>query len=92
MFPFFSYVCTWLTVIVIPTDEQLKPSSAIQQQAQPQALQLGVSANTGVTPSSGTLSRFRFRWSYALIAVGFLAASGAGTVMLIKVFSTDDAI
>ncbi|XP_028778311.1 peroxisomal membrane protein PEX14-like [Neltuma alba] len=35
-------------------------------------------------PSSGTLSRYRFHWSHALIAVGLLAASGAGTAVLIK--------
>ncbi|OIV89297.1 hypothetical protein TanjilG_23731 [Lupinus angustifolius] len=64
-------------------DGQLAPSSNIQQQTQPQALQPGVSANTGVT-TLGTLSRFSFRWSHALIAVGLLVASGAGTVMLIK--------
>ncbi|CAL0305087.1 unnamed protein product [Lupinus luteus] len=64
-------------------DGQLALSSNIQQQAQAKALQPGVSANTGVT-TLGTLLRFRFRWSHALIAVGLLVASGAGTVLLIK--------
>ncbi|KAE9604389.1 putative peroxisomal membrane protein [Lupinus albus] len=64
-------------------DGQLAPSLNIQQQSQPQALQPGVSANTGVT-TLGTLSRFSFHWSHALIAVGLLVASGAGTAMLIK--------
>ncbi|KAK7281889.1 hypothetical protein RIF29_10244 [Crotalaria pallida] len=65
-------------------DGQLKQSSDIQRQDQPQALPPGVAANTGVTTSSGTLSRYTFRWSHALIAVGVLVASGAGTAMLIK--------
>uniref|UniRef100_I1KCG3 Peroxisomal membrane protein PEX14 n=1 Tax=Glycine max TaxID=3847 RepID=I1KCG3_SOYBN len=68
----------------INQDGQLKPSSNIQQQGQPQALQLTVPASTGVTTTLGTLSRRSFHWSHALIAVGLLAASGAGTVIVIK--------
>ncbi|KAI9087582.1 hypothetical protein K1719_030452 [Acacia pycnantha] len=60
-------------------DGQVRPSPNVQQQAQPQALQ-----PAGAPPSSGTLSRYRFHWSHALIAVGFLTASGAGTAVLIK--------
>ncbi|WVZ19481.1 hypothetical protein V8G54_006803 [Vigna mungo] len=76
------YINLWLTVIL--TDEQLKSSSNIHQQSQPQALQTTVPASTGVIASLGTLSRRRFHWSHALIAVGLLATSGAGTVILIK--------
>ncbi|XP_014501721.1 peroxisomal membrane protein PEX14 isoform X2 [Vigna radiata var. radiata] len=65
-------------------DEQLKSSSNIHQQSQPQALQTTVPASTGVIASLGTLSGRRFHWSHALIAVGLLATSGAGTVILIK--------
>ncbi|XP_027903054.1 peroxisomal membrane protein PEX14-like isoform X2 [Vigna unguiculata] len=65
-------------------DEQLKPSSNIHQQSQPQALQTTVPASTGVITSLGTLSHHHFHWSHALIAVGLLATSGAGTVILIK--------
>ncbi|KAG5028087.1 hypothetical protein GLYMA_05G037400v4 [Glycine max] len=65
-------------------DGQLKSSSNIQQQAQQQTLQPGLPASTGVNTSSGTLSRSRFHWSHALIAVGLLAASGAGTAIIIK--------
>ncbi|XP_047147877.1 peroxisomal membrane protein PEX14-like isoform X1 [Vigna umbellata] len=65
-------------------DEQLKPSSNIHQQSQPQALQTTIPASTGVITSLGTLSRRHFHWSHALIAVGLLATSGAGTVILIK--------
>lgn len=32
----------------------------------------------------GTLARYRFHWSHAILAVGLLAASGAGTAVLIK--------
>ncbi|XP_027329289.1 peroxisomal membrane protein PEX14 isoform X2 [Abrus precatorius] len=65
-------------------DGQLKSSSNIQQQAQQQTLQPGLPASTGVNSSSGSLSRPRFHWSHALIAVGLLAASGAGTAIVIK--------
>ncbi|WVZ10712.1 hypothetical protein V8G54_015242 [Vigna mungo] len=41
-------------------------------------------ASTVVKTSSGTLPRSRFHWSHALIAVGLLAASGAGTAIIIK--------
>ncbi|KAK7317183.1 hypothetical protein RJT34_01191 [Clitoria ternatea] len=68
----------------VSQDGQLKPSSDIQQQGQPQALQPTVPPSNGVTSSTGTLSRHCFHWSHALIAVGLLAASGAGTVLLIK--------
>ncbi|KAJ1384469.1 Winged helix-like DNA-binding domain superfamily [Sesbania bispinosa] len=69
-------------------DGQLKPSSDIQQQGQPQALQPVVSTSGGVTTSMGTLTRQNFRWSHALVTVGLLVVSGAGTAMLIKVFAT----
>ncbi|XP_029129994.1 peroxisomal membrane protein PEX14 isoform X2 [Cajanus cajan] len=65
-------------------DEQMKSSSNIQQQSQQQTLQPSLPASTGVNTSSGTLSRSRFHWSHALIAVGLLAASGAGTAIIIK--------
>ncbi|RDX93727.1 Peroxisomal membrane protein PEX14 [Mucuna pruriens] len=65
-------------------DGQLKPSSQIQQLGRSQALQPTIPASTGVTTSSGILSRRRFHWSHAFVAVGLLAASGAATVILIK--------
>ncbi|KAL2961379.1 hypothetical protein AAZX31_17G087200 [Glycine max] len=65
-------------------DGQLKSSSNIQQQAQHQTLQPGLPASTGVNTSPGTLSRSKFHWSHTLIAVGLLAASGAGTAIIIK--------
>ncbi|KAK7411115.1 hypothetical protein VNO78_02523 [Psophocarpus tetragonolobus] len=68
----------------VSQEGQLKPSSNIQQQGQPLALQPTVPASTGVTSKLGTMSRRSFHWSHALIAVGLLAASGAGTVIVIK--------
>ncbi|KAK7354058.1 hypothetical protein VNO80_19514 [Phaseolus coccineus] len=65
-------------------DQQLNPSSNFQQQGQSQPLQTTVPASTGVITSLATLSHRRFHWSHALIAVGLLATSGAGTVILIK--------
>ncbi|CAI8609922.1 unnamed protein product [Vicia faba] len=61
-------------------DGQLKSSSNIQQQAQQKTLQPVLPVNT----SSGTLSRTKYHWSHALILVGVLTASGAGTVLIIK--------
>lgn len=68
------------------TDGQLKPTSNIQQQAPAQNLQQGASASTGTPTSLITLSRSRFHWSHAFIAIGLLAASSAGTALLFKVF------
>ncbi|XP_058749394.1 peroxisomal membrane protein PEX14 isoform X3 [Vicia villosa] len=65
-------------------DGQLKSSSNIQQQAQQQTLQPVLPASAGVNTSSGTLSRTKYHWSHALILVGVLTASGAGTVLIIK--------
>jgi hypothetical protein len=79
----FSYILNMAVIML--TDGQLKSSSNIQQQPQQQTLQPGLPASTGVNTSPGTLSRARFHWSHALILVGFLTASGAGTVLIIKV-------
>ncbi|MCL7040595.1 hypothetical protein MKW94_002435, partial [Papaver nudicaule] len=51
-----------------------------QPQVQAQALK------PGVPPPSGVVSkmRARFHWSHAILAIGFLAASGAGTVLVFK--------
>ncbi|KAK7347015.1 hypothetical protein VNO80_21539 [Phaseolus coccineus] len=61
-------------------DGPLKSSSNNQQKT----LQPISPASTGVNTSSGTLPHSRFHWSHALIAVGLLAASGAGTALIIK--------
>ncbi|XP_004508866.1 peroxisomal membrane protein PEX14 isoform X2 [Cicer arietinum] len=65
-------------------DGQLQSSSNTQQQAQQQTLQPALPASAGVNTSSGILSRTRFHWSHALVVVGLLSASGAGTVLIIK--------
>ncbi|XP_019463868.1 PREDICTED: peroxisomal membrane protein PEX14-like isoform X2 [Lupinus angustifolius] len=61
-------------------DGQLKTASNIQQQPQPQTLQTGLPASSGVNTSL----RSRFHWYHALVAIGLLAASGAGTAIIIK--------
>jgi len=67
------------------TDGQSKSSSNNQQQTQQKTSQPISPASTVVNTSPGTLPRSRFHWSQALIAVGLLAASGAGTAIIIKV-------
>ncbi|KAM5572042.1 peroxisomal membrane protein PEX14 [Rosa sericea] len=59
-------------------DGQAKTTN-IQAQSSNQTLQPASS-----TAPVGTLARYRFHWSHAILAVGLLAASGAGTALLIK--------
>lgn len=65
-------------------------SSNIQSQAPTQALQPqpAGAAPTAVSPVS-TMMMSRFHWYHAVLAVGLLAASGAGTAVFIKV-TTDN--
>lgn len=58
--------------------EQLKP----QPISQPQAGQLHAAAPSGVMK---TMSGYRFHWTHAVYAIGLLAASGAGSVVIFKV-------
>ncbi|CAA2956085.1 peroxisomal membrane PEX14-like isoform X1 [Olea europaea subsp. europaea] len=60
-------------------DAHVKAPSNIQQQAPIQTLQ---STPAGSISTIGRLSRFH--WSHALLGVGFLAVSGAGTAVLFK--------
>ncbi|GAY38869.1 hypothetical protein CUMW_040030 [Citrus unshiu] len=67
-------------------DGQVKSSSSnIQSQAPTQALQPqpAGAAPTAVSPAS-TMMMSRFHWYHAVLAVGLLAASGAGTAVFIK--------
>ncbi|XWS60732.1 hypothetical protein CRYUN_Cryun07bG0060900 [Craigia yunnanensis] len=64
-------------------DGQVKPSSKVQTQAIMQTPQPVAAASTGIAPV-GTLARSRFHWYHAVFAVGLVAASGAGTAVLIK--------
>ena len=66
------------------TDGQMKSLSNIQPQDPSRNLQPAVVAPAGAISKVGTLSRFH--WSHALLAVGLLAVSGAGTAVLFKVF------
>lgn len=65
-------------------DGQMKSSSNVHPQVSTQTLQPLAASPSGVISA---MTRSRFRWSYALFAVGFLAVSGAGTAVLFKVLS-----
>ncbi|OVA09834.1 Peroxisome membrane anchor protein Pex14p [Macleaya cordata] len=65
-------------------DGQSKSATNLQPQIPAQTLQPAVSAPSGVVSTVATLSRARFHWSHAFIAIGLLAASGAGTALLFK--------
>ncbi|KAI8543675.1 hypothetical protein RHMOL_Rhmol08G0237400 [Rhododendron molle] len=62
-------------------DGQMKTSSNVQPQVSTQTLQPLAASPSGLI---STMTRSRFRWSYALLAVGFLAVSGAGTAVFFK--------
>ncbi|KAK6249486.1 Peroxisome membrane anchor protein Pex14p [Theobroma cacao] len=64
-------------------DGQVKPSSSVQTEATMQTPLPVAAAPTGIV-SAGTLARRQFHWYHAVFAVGVLAASGAGTAVLIK--------
>ncbi|XP_030531331.1 peroxisomal membrane protein PEX14 isoform X2 [Rhodamnia argentea] len=68
----------------VTPDPQLKTAANNQPQSSAQALQSAATAPTGVVSSMVTTARPRFRWIHAAYAVGFLAASGAGTAVLLK--------
>lgn len=70
---------------MLQLDGQVKPSSNVQTQASVQTLQPVAAAPNGIAPM-GTLARSQFHWYHAVFAVGLLAASGAGTAVLIKVY------
>ncbi|CAK9164265.1 unnamed protein product [Ilex paraguariensis] len=64
-------------------DSHAKSSANINPQAPSQSLQPAVVTPAGVISKVGTFSRFH--WSHALLAVGVLAASGAGAAVLFKI-------
>ncbi|OMO81461.1 hypothetical protein CCACVL1_12406 [Corchorus capsularis] len=64
-------------------DGSVKPSVNTQTQATTQTPQPMAAAPTAVA-SVGTRAQSRFHWYHAVFAVGLLAASGAGTAVLIK--------
>lgn len=59
---------------------QATPSTNIQSQAPAQAMQPVAAAPSGIM---STMAR-SFHWSHAVLAVGFLAISGAGTAIVFK--------
>ncbi|XP_044477350.1 peroxisomal membrane protein PEX14-like isoform X2 [Mangifera indica] len=68
----------------INQDGQMKSSPSIQPHATTQALQPAAAAPAGVVTPVRTSMMSWFHWYHAVLAVGFLAASGAGTAVLIK--------
>ncbi|KAL0421798.1 UNVERIFIED_CONTAM: Peroxisomal membrane protein PEX14 [Sesamum latifolium] len=66
----------------VQTTEPVVTNRDVQTQVPTQVLQ-----SNPVLPAGGASkleTDSRFRWSYAILAVGFLAVSGAGTVVLFK--------
>lgn len=61
-------------------DGQVKPATNLQQQQSTQTPQ----APTGVVSTMTALRPARIHWSHAFLAIGFLAASGAGSALLFK--------
>ncbi|KAL2243942.1 UNVERIFIED_CONTAM: Peroxisomal membrane protein PEX14 [Sesamum indicum] len=68
--------------VVTTQDGQVKSSSNVQQQPPAQVVQPTPTGPVTSISKMGTLSRFH--WYHAILAVGFLAASGAGTAVLFK--------
>nr|KJB53149.1 hypothetical protein B456_008G295200 [Gossypium raimondii] len=64
-------------------DGQVITSSNVQSQAAVPAPQPVVAAPTGMVPAR-TVARWQFHWYHAVFGLGFLAASGAGSALLIK--------
>lgn len=65
-------------------DGQIKSSSNVQNQPPAQVLQQSTAVgHAGGNSKLGTFSEFH--WYHAIVAVSFLAVSGAGTAILFKV-------
>ncbi|KVI06334.1 Peroxisomal membrane protein 14 [Cynara cardunculus var. scolymus] len=63
---------------------QSQPISNIQAQPPTQYQQPAAAAQAAPDSKLGTLTSSRFHWSHALLAVGVLAISGAGTAVVFK--------
>lgn len=74
-------------VLVLLVDGQLKSHTSSQPQVPPEAPQPAAILTSTAATSGPTLLQSRFHWSHMLLAVGLLAASGAGTAVLFKVSS-----
>ncbi|MBA0806531.1 hypothetical protein Gohar_005982, partial [Gossypium harknessii] len=64
-------------------DGQVITSSNVQSQAAVPAPQPVVAAPTGMVPAR-TVAPWQFHWYHAVFGLGFLAASGGGSALLIK--------
>lgn len=71
-------ICIWTT------DGQLN-SSKMQQQSPTQAIQPASNTPIGTVSKGGTSALYHLGWQQALLAVGLLAISGAGTALVFKV-------
>ncbi|KAJ4974614.1 hypothetical protein NE237_007788 [Protea cynaroides] len=65
-------------------DGQLKSSANMQTQGPTQTSQPAAAAPPGVVSTVATWSNSQFHWSHACLAVGLLAASGAGSALFFK--------
>ncbi|XP_015882589.3 peroxisomal membrane protein PEX14 isoform X1 [Ziziphus jujuba] len=65
-------------------DGQVKTSSSIQPQTSIQNPQPAAAAPTNAITPVASLTWPRFHWSHAILAVGLLAVSGAGTAIVIR--------
>lgn len=84
----FGYPCIIDCILCCPmtkAEGQVKSTPNAQPLTSAQALQPVAAAPTALISSVGTLTRSRFHWYHAVFAVGLLAVSGAGTVVLVKV-------
>ncbi|XP_011028565.1 PREDICTED: peroxisomal membrane protein PEX14 isoform X2 [Populus euphratica] len=63
---------------------QVKATPNAQPPAPAQTLQPVAAAPTGVISTMRTLTQHQFNWHHAVVAVGLLAVSGAGTAVLVK--------
>ncbi|XP_043704945.1 peroxisomal membrane protein PEX14-like isoform X2 [Telopea speciosissima] len=63
-------------------DGQLNSSANMHTQTQ--SPQPAAAAPTAVVSTVATLSKYQFHWSHAFLAVGLLAASGAGSALFVK--------
>lgn len=67
-----------------PTEDGQLKSSNMQQQTPTQALQPASNTPVGTISKGGTSALYRLGWQQALLAVGLLAISGAGTALVFK--------
>lgn len=77
-----------LLISTVPmTDTKLGVPSDTQPQALTVTAQPLTPAPSGVDSTIGTRNQYRFHWSHAIFAIGFIATSSAGTIILVKVLN-----